>query len=156
MRSRSLLFLFTLLLCSNSTLEATAADPITVAFGIKMMDDTLNSAISNIGYEARKTSFAAFQNAHLLLEDFKIIYADSLNKTITELKVVEKQAYDDMQALINDLSQNTHKNLVEIQQISDQLARSITNLPFTDRQPRVFCYTPQLVSDQQFDSRLYV
>ena len=128
--------------------RAQVVEILTLGAALNQLDSTLQNAIASAGYEGRFTAFSAAQNGHQLIEHIREVYKDSLDKSINGLQRTEQKAYEDARGLIEDLSKSLNDTTGHLQKVTENINNSILDLPFQDKRPVIYRYTPKLVSGQ--------
>lgn len=103
--------------------------------------DQLESSISNIirlaGSEAQLSVMEAGQAALNAIGAARAAYADSLDKTLAGLTKEQREAFEAVRSLVQDVSNSAGRTTDQLNAISANLNAAVINLPFARRTPYV-------------------
>lgn len=135
-------------------ITSVAAEKASLGILLKQLQDSLNGLIDHAEYSANMTAFNAFQMVSQTLRDAERIYADSLQLTIDKLDPQIREAYFKMANLVDRLDEAIATNSNKWQEIGDEASRTASDLPFAEKEPRVFRYTPEVLVAQSTDGNV--
>ena len=125
--------------CSGSS----AAGGLVLGQLLGQLTSDVQSVIQTADNSASGLENSASANVQQAIDNATSAYDSSLNQTVSSLTGVEASTVDELQSLVQDLSNNLSTVLMS----AIQGAQQITNtLPFAHLDPQVTTYTPQFTA----------
>jgi len=109
---------------------------------IAQIEGSLQAIIEAAGKEARQTLMTAAQAAILAIQNLKVAYEDSMNKTFDQLTKQQQLAFTNISNIIVSLDNALKQNIKEVEKIAEHIDTAVQRLPFSKNDPRILGYTP--------------
>jgi hypothetical protein len=119
---------------------------VTVGFFLGKLMDQLQQAIEAARNAGLSLEIEAGREVNIALANAQNAYADSLNKTIDNINQTMKGTLDQLQSMVNDVTNNTFGSLDAITARAQQIVNS---LPFRPHEPQLTRTGPRFVVPSQ-------
>ncbi len=120
---------------------------------VNALRDSVHSILSAVDSTVGNNLFRSRQHLELLLNQIEAIAKTISAKTMSDLSVIERNFFTDLEKQLNKLNSQLHVTLLDIEQLSANVSSGIRNLPFASSFPIIFQYDPLFVVDMGPDNR---
>lgn len=128
-------------------------DPVGATVGsiLEGVTQDLNETIATLGDSATEVARQLGGQIQLTIDQATSAFATLLNDSLNQVDAETKQTLNEIQLLVDDLSAQSQQVLT---QASDQAQLLMSQIPFTNKNPRVTGYTPRFTTPATSDAGL--
>lgn len=118
---------------------------LTVAATLEQFDNTLDGAISDVGFHADRAAWHMHSKGTALIEAWKAANQQLLDQAVGDLAAIERDLFEDLSDTVEEIDYNIRQRIDQTEDLQARVENMIGRMPWVENLPVVYGYSPLLI-----------